>query len=308
MQRSVWLGVAVALTGLAVGCSDGDDDLSFSTGGRAAAGTPGSAGGPVASGGSSAGVGNASGGARAGSASGGSSALGGNASGGSAVNAGNAGNSSGGSGTTAGNASGGSAGSGGAVPPGGSGGRIGSGGRGFGGRSSGGRGSTGGATSATGGTPATPAECSLMVSGATGDEAGGEIPVCCAPSLEEKTQIEEVFALLNEHRMANGLSALAYDSELEAAIQGHCVHMSQHSFFAHEAEESAVASPWDRAELCGTSAAGENIAQGQRSPAAVMQDWTESDGHNDNMLGERFTRVGIGYAADGRYWGQIFGQ
>jgi uncharacterized protein YkwD len=112
---------------------------------------------------------------------------------------------------------------------------------------------------------------------------------------------------LNEHRAANGLSALAYDTELEATIQGHCAHMAQHSFFAHEAPEASVTSPWDRAEACGTTANGENIAQGQRSPADVMTGWKNSSGHNQNMLG-RYTRVGIGYEDSGRYWGQIFGQ
>jgi uncharacterized protein YkwD len=39
-----------------------------------------------------------------------------------------------------------------------------------------------------------------------------------------------------------------------------------------------------------------------------MEAWTESQGHNENMLNARFKRVGIGYVAQGRYWGQIFGQ
>jgi uncharacterized protein YkwD len=83
--------------------------------------------------------------------------------------------------------------------------------------------------------------------------------------------------------------------------------MAQHDFFEHTAPEKAVSSPWDRAEECGTNANGENIAQGQRSPEDVMEDWIDSPGHNENMLNSRFTRVGIGYFADGRYWGQIFG-
>ncbi|MDQ2645317.1 MAG: CAP domain-containing protein, partial [Myxococcota bacterium] len=174
-----------------------------------------------------------------------------------------------------------------------------------GGRSGTGSGGSGNASS--GGTPE-PAECSLMRDGATGDEPNGEIPVCCAPSVTESTAIEEVFNLLNAHRMDNGVDPLEYDTELEAAIQGHCLHMSQHTFFDHEADEEGVVLPWDRAKLCGTSANGENIAQGQRSPAAVMEAWTESQGHNENMLNPRFKRVGIGYVADGRYWGQIFGQ
>jgi uncharacterized protein YkwD len=131
--------------------------------------------------------------------------------------------------------------------------------------------------------------------------------VCCTPETAEQPSIDEVFSLLNAHRAANGVSALAYDIQLQDAIQGHCVHMALHSFFAHEAPESSVTLPWDRADYCGTSASGENIAMGQRSPSEVMTGWTNSSGHNQNMLNSQFTRVGIGYEDDGQYWGQIFG-
>jgi uncharacterized protein YkwD len=114
-----------------------------------------------------------------------------------------------------------------------------------------------------------------------------------------------VFALLNDYRISNGRSALTYDTKLEATIQGHCIHMGIHSFFDHTAPESAVSSPWTRANLCGTSANGENIANGYSSPAAVMTGWKNSPGHNANMLNSSFTRVGIGYYQG--YWGQIFG-
>lgn len=170
----------------------------------------------------------------------------------------------------------------------------------------------GGGRAGSGGGPAqagsgsTGDACSLYREGATGDEPDGRIPVCCAPTTAEQPFVDEVFMLLNAHRAANGLSALAYDEELEAAVQGHCVHMSLHDFFAHEAPESGVVLPWDRAELCGTTANGENIARGQRTPAEVMTGWTNSSGHNRNMLGN-FRRVGIGYDDNGRYWGQLFG-
>lgn len=164
----------------------------------------------------------------------------------------------------------------------------------------GGGGASGGGGSIAAGT------CSVEEPGATGNEPGGMIPVCCAPTAGEKAEIDEVFRLLNEHRQANGVAPLAYDNQLEAAIQGHCLHMAEHSFFDHSAPESSVNSPWTRAELCGTSAGGENIANGQSSPAAVMTSWKGSPGHNGNMLDPDFKRVGIGRT--GSYWGQIFGR
>lgn len=118
--------------------------------------------------------------------------------------------------------------------------------------------------------------------------------------------IDEVFRLLNEHRAANGVPALQYDPSLEATIQAHCIHMGIHDFFDHEAPESSVQSPWNRAKLCGTTASGENIAAGQTSAAQVMQSWTNSPGHNQNMLNPAFKRVGIGMYQN--YWGQLFGR
>jgi len=170
---------------------------------------------------------------------------------------------------------------------------------------SGGDAGPGGSSGGTGGNP-NAGTCSLAQDGATGNEPGGKIPVCCAPTAAEKAEIDQVFALLNEHRAANGVAPLQYDLELEAAIQGHCLHMAQHPFFDHSAPEPSVSSPWTRAELCGTSASGENIANGQSSPESVMSSWKQSSGHNKNMLDPGFTRVGIGRHES--YWGQIFGK
>ena len=164
-----------------------------------------------------------------------------------------------------------------------------------------------GGSSGSGGGVVTPGEHyeTLTMPGANGMEPTDEMPVCCVPSGEEKQNINEVFELLNAHRAANGVPALRYDDQLEAAVLGHCHHMIVHDFFAHEAPEAAIRTPWTRAELCGTQANGENIAQGQRDPAAVMEAWTNSDGHNQNMLNDNFTRVGIAFH-DG-CWGQLFG-
>jgi uncharacterized protein YkwD len=146
----------------------------------------------------------------------------------------------------------------------------------------------------------------MTMPGGGGGDPGGIIPVCCTADGEERAMIDEVFRLLNEHRLANGRAALVYDEKLGAAIQGHCRHMAQHSFFSHEAPEAPVKSFTARATLCGASATGENIALHQRSPADVMNTWIRSAGHNANMLGANYKRVGICFHQ--RRWGQIFGR
>jgi uncharacterized protein YkwD len=151
-----------------------------------------------------------------------------------------------------------------------------------------------------------PAGCYLELSGGTGNEPGGMIPVCCVPGNEERTMIEAMFILLNEHRTANNIALLTYDHHLGSCMQAHCQHMAVHSFFNHTAPEPAVADPWTRAALCGTTASGEIIAASYATTQVVFYGWKSSDGHNQQMLDPGFTRVGLGYYEG--YWGQLFGQ
>ena len=152
------------------------------------------------------------------------------------------------------------------------------------------------------------------ISGATGGEPDHLVPVCCTYAIEERGLADELFALLNAYRAENGLEAFERDDGLDQAIQGHCHHMAIHPFFDHIAPEEALASPWTRAQLCGSSASGENIAAGQSSATAVMESWKSSPGHNANMLDAGFRRVGIGAfvspegAPYSHYWGQLFGR
>jgi uncharacterized protein YkwD len=57
------------------------------------------------------------------------------------------------------------------------------------------------------------------------------------------------------------------------------------------------------------SAAGENIASGQRTAAEVMQTWMNSSGHRANILSSTYNQIGVGVARDSSgklYWTQIF--
>jgi uncharacterized protein YkwD len=170
---------------------------------------------------------------------------------------------------------------------------------------SGGSGGTGG-TSGAGGVDIAGHTCSRTSPGATGNEPDGLIPICCAPTSEERALIDSAFNLLNEHRVASGVNPLDYDPLLEAAIQGHCVHMATHPFSEHVAPEALVSSPEVRADLCGSSAIVENLADGYLDAASVMQSWINSPQHNRHMLNVSFTRVGIGNVNDS--WGQLFGE
>ena len=58
--------------------------------------------------------------------------------------------------------------------------------------------------------------------------------------------------------------------------------------------------------LLDTLTAGENIAYGQRTPAAVMDAWMNSSGHRANILNSSYTHIGVGYCERGNYWTQMF--
>lgn len=57
------------------------------------------------------------------------------------------------------------------------------------------------------------------------------------------------------------------------------------------------------------SAAGENIAYGQRTPQEVMRDWMNSPGHRSNILNGTYNQIGVGLGKNSRgvlYWTQMF--
>jgi uncharacterized protein YkwD len=57
------------------------------------------------------------------------------------------------------------------------------------------------------------------------------------------------------------------------------------------------------------TAAGENIAYGQRTPEEVMNAWMNSSGHRANILNPSYNQIGVGVAksANGTfYWTQEF--
>jgi DNA-binding IclR family transcriptional regulator len=147
--------------------------------------------------------------------------------------------------------------------------------------------------------------CTLTDPNGTGDEPGGIIPVCCAPSSSEQDDALELFTRLNAHRTANGKPPLTYDEDLEATIQAHLLHQSLHPFASWTAPESVVETLGDRAALCGTSTSGGVFVMNVSSASAAMTQWKSNSAYNDMLLSTSHTRVG-----GGRYqtqWALQFG-
>lgn len=128
----------------------------------------------------------------------------------------------------------------------------------------------------------------------------------------------EVFRLTNEARATArkcgsaqraAVPALTYNNLLGAAARGHSADMAAKNYFDHTSKDGR--SPWDRIEATGYKfrSAGENIAAGQQTPAAVVQAWLKSPGHCENIMSGSFTEIGVGYVTGGsygKYWTQNF--
>jgi hypothetical protein len=123
----------------------------------------------------------------------------------------------------------------------------------------------------------------------------------------------ELLRLTNAERSQRGLSALTLNSQLGQAAQNHAADMAQQNYFSHTGQNGS--SMGDRIKATGYSYAyaGENIAAGQQTPAAVLNSWMNSQGHRENILNPNFTEIGFGYSHStqsdyGHYWVQVFGK
>lgn len=130
------------------------------------------------------------------------------------------------------------------------------------------------------------------------------------PSIPDvKSQEDEVIRLVNIQRANAGLQTLTQNWQLSRVARYKSQDMIDKGYFAHTSP--TYGSPFKMMESFGIrySAAGENIAMGQRTPSEVMNAWMNSPGHRNNIMSPSFTQIGVGLAKDknGRmYWTQMF--
>ncbi|MBQ4316710.1 MAG: SafA/ExsA family spore coat assembly protein [Clostridia bacterium] len=117
---------------------------------------------------------------------------------------------------------------------------------------------------------------------------------------------KEVVRLVNKERASRGLSSLTLDWELSRVARYKSQDMHDKRYFSHTSP--TYGSPFDMLSDFGIKyrSAGENIAKGQKTPQEVVNAWMNSSGHRANILNKSFTKIGVGYVADGNYWTQMF--
>ena len=136
---------------------------------------------------------------------------------------------------------------------------------------------------------------------------GDKINIPEASSL--KSLEDEVIRLVNVERANRGLPALTAHWELSRVARYKSQDMIDKKYFSHESP--TYGSPFNMIESFGIryTAAAENIAYGQKTPADVMRTWMNSPGHRSNILAANVTHIGVGAAKAGNgtlYWTQMF--
>ncbi len=105
----------------------------------------------------------------------------------------------------------------------------------------------------------------------------------------------EVIRLVNVERAKVGAAPLTAHLNLTQAAQKHAIDMACYGAIGHTGSDGST--PSERMDQFGYvwAVAGENVAGGYATPAAVMTGWMNSDGHRANILNTEFTDIGIGF-------------
>ncbi|MCX7614195.1 MAG: SafA/ExsA family spore coat assembly protein [Clostridiales bacterium] len=130
------------------------------------------------------------------------------------------------------------------------------------------------------------------------------------PSIDDVKALEQqVINLVNKQRANYGLPPLKANWELCRVARYKSQDMINRHYFNHQSP--TYGSPFNMMESFGIrfSAAGENIAYGQRTPQEVMNSWMGSTGHRNNILSRVYNQIGVGVAKTSNgtfYWTQMF--
>ncbi|MCL2513518.1 MAG: SafA/ExsA family spore coat assembly protein [Oscillospiraceae bacterium] len=130
------------------------------------------------------------------------------------------------------------------------------------------------------------------------------------PNIDDVKALEaEVVRLVNVERAKAGLPALTANWELSRVARYKSQDMIDKKYFDHKSP--TYGTPFDMMEAFGLrfSAAGENIAMGQRTPQDAMNAWMGSPGHRSNILSPAYNQIGVGAAKASNgtcYWTQMF--
>jgi uncharacterized YkwD family protein len=163
--------------------------------------------------------------------------------------------------------------------------------------------------------PVQPKPATTTVQKPTNVQAPVSKPATQAPAPSQKANVNEaglkayeqqVVDLTNKERAKYGLPPLKVDLALSKVAREKSRDMAVNHYFSHNSP--TYGSPFEMMKKFGISytAAGENIAKGQRTPQEVVAAWMNSPGHRANILNKNYTHIGVGFEENGYIWTQQF--
>ena len=142
---------------------------------------------------------------------------------------------------------------------------------------------------------------------------GGALQQCApapAPVIVQVGGVQSAaVGAVNAHRANAGLPALVVDSRLTSAAQSHANDMASRRVMTHVGANGNNAGQRIAIYGYGASTWGENVAAGQTTAAEVVDAWMRSSGHRANILGSRWTNIGVAAAKGSNgvtYWTMVF--
>jgi len=146
--------------------------------------------------------------------------------------------------------------------------------------------------------------------------------MCQQSSCQPASKVQMVISETNDVRstqtdcgsegVKSAAPSLQGNRELHRAAQAHADDMAMNDFISHTGSDgSDFATRIRRTNFSGNPVA-ENVAAGNSSASATVQQWVDSDGHCKNLMLQRANRIGVGVANNpmstyGWYWVQVFG-
>lgn len=110
--------------------------------------------------------------------------------------------------------------------------------------------------------------------------------------------IAELHKLVNDYRVKNGKTPLAYEPKLALSAQDKCNDMVAKDYWSHNAPDGTT--PWHfiKQYLPNYIKAGENLAERYKDARGVYLGWENSQMHNKNLVDGEFNSVGYSVCSD----------
>jgi uncharacterized protein YkwD len=120
------------------------------------------------------------------------------------------------------------------------------------------------------------------------------------------TREQEMTEVINAERRAQGLPPLSVDEPLTAVARAHAQDMVVRGYFAHVTPEGITLPDRLKDQGLGFNWVGENIQRNTQPIDKTVQyaaDWfMNSEPHRNNILNDRFKRIGVGVAEGPPGW------